>query len=459
MILAVLCGLSACASYPERTAEAYRAFEGGRLDDAARLYGDPKTTDSEFLGGVEAGTVALAAGDWDGALEHLHKAAASVQEFEDRALVSPTSAGESLLTWTVNEGMAGYRGEGFERVMLHASLGIAYLGKGLLDDVGVEARRANKLLESEEALYEKEYAAGGLGHFLSALVYELQGQPDNAYIDYQRMLAKHVGAEFAGRAALRLAKRLSYSDDYDKLRERFGDDPARPDGAATIVVIAGVGAGPYTEEITLPIPTPGGLLQWSVPRLVGRPQAVSALELGLGSGPSVRTEVIEDVFEVTRQNLDDRIAWLAAKSAVRAVLKRELTQELDKKHPLLGAIAGTVYTLATEHADLRAWQTLPNTWQAARAFVAPGEHELVLTAVGGETQRLGLFEFERGETVFVFARTFGAGLAAHVIGGKRLDGPATGPATEPAAESPVNVPVNTTSTTSGAAQAAVPQYL
>jgi hypothetical protein len=431
MLLALCCGLAACASYPERTAEAYGAFESGRLEDAARLYADPKTTDSEFLGGAEAGSVALAAGDWDGALKHLHQAAASVKEYEDRALVSPTSAGESLLTWTVNEGMAGYRGEGFERVMVHACLGLAYLGKGLLDDVGVEARLSNKLLESEEALYEKQYAAGGLGHLLSALVYELQGQPDNAYIDYKRMLEKQVGVRFAGRAALRLSRQLNLDDEYDHWKELHGEDVERPDGAASIVVIAGVGAGPYKQEITIPIPTPTGILQWSVPSLVGRPQQIQALELGLGQGERVRTDVIEDVFNVTKQNLDDRIAWLAAKSAVRAFLKRELTQRLHKENPLLGAIAGTVYTLVTEHADLRTWQTLPNTWQAARAFVAPGEHDLQLSAEGGESRFLGRYRFARGETVFIFARTFGGRLAAHVIGGERLDLPIAAASPDP----------------------------
>jgi hypothetical protein len=425
MLLALCCGLTACASYPERTAEAYGAFESGRLAEAAKLYADPDTTGSEFLGGAEAGSVAMAAGDWEGAIQHLGKAAASVREYEDRALVSPTSAGESLLTWTVNEGMAGYRGEGFERVMLHASLGLAYLGRGDFDGAGVEARRANKLLESEEALYEKEYAAGGLGHFLSALVYEMQGQPDNAYIDYKRMLAKGVGVQFAGRAALRLSKRLAFQDEYEAWRERFGasfEGPEPPDGAATIVVVAGVGAGPYKAEITIPIPTPTGILQWSVPTLVARSQSVQALELGIaGHSTRVRTDVVEDVYTVTKENLEDRIAWLAAKSAVRAFLKRELTQQLDKQSPVLGAIAGTVFTLVTEHADLRTWQTLPNTWQVARAFVAPGEHALELSAVGGESVALGRFELERGETLFVIARTLGTRLCAHVVGGKRLD--------------------------------------
>ena len=418
-------GLVACATYPQRTAQAYAAFEAGKLEEATKLYADPQTTGSEFLAGAESGSVAFAAGDWAGALGHFSSAQATVKDIEARALISAEAAGESLLTWMVNESMASYRGEGFERVMLHAFMGLTYLGQGSLDGAGVEARLANRLLESEEALYEKEYAAGGLGHFLSAVMYELFGQPDNAYIDYKRMLDKQVGVELAGRAVLRLSKELGYTDDYQQWQQRFGDDTGRPERAASIVIFAGVGEGPYKEEITLPIPTGDGILQWSVPTLATRPQRVTTLEFSLeGSASSVRTDVIENVTTVTKENLDDRIAWLAVKSAVRGVLKLQLTKQLEKSNGTWGAILGTVFTLVSERADLRTWQTLPNTWQAARVFVAPGEHSLRLSAVGGESVLLGRFEFSPGETTFVLARSIGPRLFAYVIGGKRLDPPA-----------------------------------
>jgi hypothetical protein len=155
------------------------------------------------------------------------------------------------------------------------------------------------------------------------------------------------------------------------------------------VIIAGVGEGPYKREITLPIPTPDGLLQWSVPSYERRAQAVGDVELSLvGGSQSVRTVVIEDVSVVAKENLDDRLLLLSAKSAVRAVLKRELTQQLEKEADWIGRLAGDLFTLVTERADLRSWQTLPDTWQGARAFVPPGTHALILQARGGERVEL-----------------------------------------------------------------------
>jgi len=426
--------LASCVSYPDRTKEAFQEFRRGDFDAAARSYADEKTTGSEFLSGAEAGLAALAGGDWDGAQQHLDRAAEAVRDVEDRALVSVESLGESLVALTINESLATYEGEGFERVQLHAALALTYLARGDLDGVWVEARRANALLESEEQLYEKKYRAGGLGHFVSALAYEMLERYDEAYIDYERMVEKDVGTDLAGRAMVRIASRLNYSDALPGLVERFGPDLQRPPDAAQIVLVGAVGLGPYKQAETLTIPTKDGLLQWSVPSFVSRDQGSGVLELSITGSTPLRASVIENVDTIARENLSDRIAWLAARTAVRSLLKRELTRQLAKDHDWVGQIAGDIFVLATEHADTRAWQTLPHTWQAARLFVAPGRHEVVV-AGSGERRVLGTYELEAGETMIVLARDLGGKLYPHAIGGLRVDAPA-----------PENAPANPATT-------------
>jgi len=430
LILAALAtGSLACASYPERTARAFADFQGGQLEKSLKRYEEPKTTGCPFLTGAESGTVAMAAGDWEATLKNLGKAASEVEAFEKAALVSPESLGETLLTWTLNESAGVYRGEGYERVLLHVGLSIAYLATGNLEAARVEVRLSNELLESEEELYEKEYQAGGLGHFLSAVTYEMDARPDDAWIDYRRMQAKGVGTELAGRALVRLAAMMHREEELDPEERQFEGVDA-PEDSASIVVIAGVGTGPYKREILLPIPTGDGLLQWAVPEYVERPQPVAGVELSVAGGDrSVRTVVVEDVGHVAKENLQDRIAWLATKSAVRAVLKRELTQQLQEQGGTFGFLVGTAFTIFTERADLRSWQTLPETWQAARVFLPPGTHEIHLQALGGEARSLGTFELEAGETMFVLARTVETRLYAYPVGGRRIlpENPSTPP--------------------------------
>ena len=413
--------LGSCKSYPQRTDAAFGDFRRGHFDLALKEYEKPETTGSDFLQWSESGMVALTAGDWKKATDCLGKATKVVEEREHKALVSPESAGETLLTWTLNESFAAYEGEGYERVMLHATLAFAYLAQGLLEDARVELRQADALLTTEEQLYSKDYKAGGLGHYLSAIGYELAGKPDEAYIDYKRMEQHGVGSELFAPALARLAQELHEDDDVELWRQRYHVEPEQHAGKASIVVVAGVGLGPYKRANTLPIPTGEGILQWSVPSYETRPQPLPNVTLRLDNGGgAVESVVIEDVARVSKENLDDRLAWLIAKSTVRAFLKRELTQQLAKNdNSGLGWLIGTIFTVATEQADLRAWQTLPNTWQAARAFVEPGAHAIDLSA-GSVSAKLGTYELQAGETLFVFARTLDDQLHAYAIGGKAV---------------------------------------
>jgi hypothetical protein len=411
---ALLCG---CASYPERTEKAFRAFQGGHFEEARVLYADPELTGAPFLEGAEAGMAALAGGDWEGALVHLHTAAEAVEDLEQRALVSASGLAENLSSWALNDLSLPYRGEGFERVTVHACLAMAYLALGRVDDVWVEVQLANRLLEAEEELYEKEYRAGGLGHFLSATAYELLGRLDDAFIDYQRMEEKGVGTELAGKALVRLANDLGWSDEARRYEERYGPGQERPEGAASIVVIAGVGTGPYKEQGRFWLPTPDGVIPFAVPSYAERPQPVTGLRLALASGEGLLTDVLEDVVQVAEENMGDRIAWMAAKSAARGILKRELTKELNDELGVGGQLLGDIFAIATEQADQRAWQTLPASWQACRMFVAPGNHGLSLEAIGGQALDLGTFELAVGETLVILARTLDGRVYAHAIGG------------------------------------------
>jgi hypothetical protein len=417
LALAALAG--SCASYPHKTGGALSSFERGDFGAALAFYGDSEEVGSEFLSGAEAGTVALAAGDWDQALVHLHRAADAATEMERRALAGPEAFAEGVASWALNDRSKTYAGEGFERVYVHAGLAMAYLAKGQLDSVYVEARRGNRLLEAEEELYDTTYRAGGLGHLVSALAYELLGQRDDAYIDYRRMEEKGVGTELAGPELVRLAGELGRPEDQAQWAESY-EALDRPRDAASIVVLAGVGLGPYKEGGTLPIPTNDGLISVSGSTFRARPQQVTGLVLSTGER-EVGTVVVEDVASVAAKNLSDRQVWMVTKSIARGLLKRELTKALEREYGWEGQLAGDLFSFLSERPDLRSWLTLPDTWQAVRLYVPPGGHSLTLRGIGGGQAELGTFELEPGETMLVFARALGGRLHAHAVGGQPIE--------------------------------------
>lgn len=426
----VALGLASCATYNERTAAPLAQFERGEFASARAGFLD--RAGAPFLEGAEAGMAAFLDADFDGALEHFDMAVLASKDAEERALLGVSNLSETLLTLTVNESQSEYEGEGFERVMVHAMLGLCYLAKGRADAVLVEARRIDELLTGEEQLYEKEYRAGGLGHLLSAIAYELVGKPNDALIDYERMREKDLGGDLVERAIERLDpdRRSGLAgEEY----EQYVRDRKRP----SIVVIAGLGMGPWKHEHTLRVPTDGGVFAVSVPSFEGGHAPTDTLELVFPeASTAVRTSVVENVADVARENLEDRIAMLSARSVARGLFKRQLADQLrdNEDGAILGA-AVDIFTIATERADLRAWRTLPRTWVAARAFVPADEPVLVeLREVGGDAVRLGRFRLVEGETMFVLARALDSGLVAHVVGGEHVEITSTEPDPEAGAD-------------------------
>ena len=419
---------ASCISTTARHVAAVGQFEAGRFDDARAGFEDERAIGSPFLRGAEVGMVELARGNWDEAQRALDGAVDAVRELEERALIGPANLGEAVGSLVINEGVKDYQGEGYERVQVHNALALTYLARGNLDGVYVETRRANKLLETEEGLYQKKYAAGGFGHLLSAVSYELQGRYDEAYIDYQRMAEKELGLELAGRALVRIATRLRYDDELPRLVERFGEPSQLPQDAASIVVLGGLGLGPYKVEDTAALMTPAGLAQFSVPRFVPRPQSVSTFELVVDDGAPLRTSQVENVNNVAARNLEDRMGWLAARSALRGALKliatNAVAQSVRREHGDAAGVAallvGSLLTAATERADTRCWFTLPAEWHAARMWVAPGEHSLRLRAVGGDSVSLGTLRLAPGETLVILARSLGSRLHVHSVGGETV---------------------------------------
>lgn len=435
-------GLAGCASYNERTSGALSAFRSGQFDAAVQRFEDTEVTGSVFLSQAESGMVALVAGDWSGAREHLTEAARLSDEFADAGPLDPEGVVEALGSLVLNDAQRDYEGEGFERVYAHASLGLAYLAEGLVDDLLVEVRRADKLLTREEQLYDAEYRAGGLGHFLSAVAYGLKGEPDQALLDYRRMVDKGVGLELAGPELSLLATQSNRAAEFAQHIEQYPPSPwpggLEPGEApAEVIVIGGAGLAPFKVEQRLEIATANGLVSLAAPTYMDRSESDGGFLLSaLESGADVRTAVIERVGEVARENLKDRLGAIALRAGVRNVARFAIRNELEDEHGTSAALAFDVVGALLERADLRSWLTLPNTWHAARLRLPSGVHSLELSSLGNSVSALGTYDLEPGETLIVLARSFDQQLFAHVLGGDRIDSPTPSAPLEPAALSP-----------------------
>jgi hypothetical protein len=93
------------------------------------------------------------------------------------------------------------------------------------------------------------------------------------------------------------------------------------------------------------------------------------------AGRQHRTETIEDIEALLREDLDDESAAIYAMTLARMVSKRQFVKSANDQDPGL-ALFANIFTILTESADIRSWNMLPSTIQIGRFSLAAGEYSL-----------------------------------------------------------------------------------
>ena len=125
-------------------------------------------------------------------------------------------------------------------------------------------------------------------------------------------------------------------------------------------------------------------------------------------------EEAEPVGPIAIKNLDNRKGRIYAKAIARAgaklvanvAMQREARRQGGDMAGFLAALAGGAYTVASEQADLRCWQTLPDRILFGRVLLPPGKHRLAVQFLTGgrsvvATRDFGEIEVPPGNTRFV----------------------------------------------------------
>ena len=134
-------------------------------------------------------------------------------------------------------------------------------------------------------------------------------------------------------------------------------------------------------------------------------------------------ELSENIGAILRQDLKDRYPSIVARAIARAIIKysaaeaaRELGKEKDKdgkrKEGVLSDVLGLIVNAAgaaSEAADTRSWETLPDKIYVADFQLPPGSHDIRAVFEDGFGQPILRHDFETvdvkpGEVVFLRAR-------------------------------------------------------
>ncbi len=293
-----------------------------------------------------------------------YQEAAKIADIEDYHSISRITA--SLV---LSQEMVQYKGDDYEKVLVHAMNAVNYLELSELDDALVETRKLNEMLYKFKYDAKKPYDQNPFAFYLSAMIWEANHDYDDAYIAYKA--AYEVAPHYAPlkEDLIRASIKAQRPEETAKWKSEFPktkvDTSAKDQGFGEVVLIFEQGWGPRkyprSEDPRFPV-----LLPYS-----STTQAARLVVDG-------KTEISTSIFSVTDvaiKTLNDDYLGLVGMRLAGVATKAVLADQIAQKDRTLGAIAWLALNIA-DRADVRQWSTLPQSFQIARLKLSPGKYKV-----------------------------------------------------------------------------------
>jgi hypothetical protein len=390
VFLLILCS---CASYSNSFAPIAEKLAENRVPEALELLDKAKTPQrNQLLLLMNRGMLLRMDGQFAASNQDF---AAAKQRVEALNALSLREQGTAL---AINDGTRSYAGAPYEQVMLNLYSALNYLELGELDAARVESLQVDLLLGE---LADKEvgplFANDPFARYLSALIYEAEGEESDAMIAYR--LAYEAYRQHGQRYPLpvprqlqldllRLSAALDLSAENQKFVAEFGLEPGpgmeqlRTQGELIFLLQDGLAPVMVEEDLSLPVPPRGQWVRVALPAYLRRPPSFSGARLKIG-GQVVETEMFENIEELAIAELERNRPAILARATARVLLKYQMNKKASKNNELAGLLVN-VGNLLTERADTRSWMSLPANIQLARVVLPPGVYALEVELLGSE---------------------------------------------------------------------------
>lgn len=417
-LLAGCAGTSTFTSYPSKINPYIHKLQTGRPISFNECLVTECSSADLILYTMERGRMAQIVDSLDVSMNNYLAAIGRIKELDDKAVISASNIGAQVAAVAINDNAIPYEGEGYERISLYHYQALNYLKKNDLDGAAVEVRRANR--EQEDALkkFEKEVlAAQSKAHerrvqknqlaavyqsyaqldeiagrvknsfqnaytfYLSGVVYELLGEPNDAYIDYKRALEIFPNNTYLQQDVLRLAATLKMDDDLAELKEQFPFElrQVSPDDGDLLILFED-GFVPQKREFKVSIPLYGsGIISVAFPLYTADRSQSPPLSLSVDGQGVGTSELICDFRTLAVKALREKVPLMATRQILRAFAKGTSAHKAKKEGGAAGELLVSIWNIISENADLRSWLTLPATAQILRTPLASGRHSLSLT--------------------------------------------------------------------------------
>jgi hypothetical protein len=169
----------------------------------------------------------------------------------------------------------------------------------------------------------------------------------------------------------------------------------------------------------------GRVVRVALPRLIPQKTHVPVDTVNLipdnGTRVTLNTELVHNVTALAEKALSERMAGITVKALARAATKFALAEGATRgaqqaagkdAGPWVGLLVGLLtkgLAVASEEADKRSWQTLPDEIHLARVWVPPGRYQVQNRLVGEshdplEPEAMQTLSLGPGETAVLLQR-------------------------------------------------------
>ncbi len=377
LLLALCSVLAGCAAGPNRyllIEQSLRAGNAAQADAVVRNAEDDYGSKSRVLYGMDRGMTLQLTGQYDASNEVLAGAEDEVERLFTRKIRN------EALAFLLNDNELPFEGDSYEQVMINVVKAINYGSQQKWQEALVEARRIDHRLNviADRASGKETYRDDGFARYLTGILYEVGGDPNNALVAYRRAYEVYRAGTSGGRLGLpsplradllRLSEGVGLTSEFEEYRRAFPETTWQPFKAqsqlAQVVLISYNGRAPARIDQFLDVPLGldaarlvllsrgygrggqqanraadsilyglnGKVVRIALPRLIPQRSFVSSSQVSL-VGPqgafAGRTEPMHDITGLAEKSLSERITGITVRASARAAVKYGLAEAAEQ---------------------------------------------------------------------------------------------------------------------------------
>ena len=366
------------------------------------------------------------------------------------------SVSREAVSLVTSDNLRSYAGSQYERLLIHYYRAFNYVYLNMPDDALVECRKASGLLQFyADADENYEFVGAAFIAYLSGILYEWAGDWNDAFIAYRwaekayKQYEEVLGIPFpqdVGESLVRLAEELGFQEEFERYAATYGEPPENIPDSGELILLYETGFVPpkIEENIVFPILKVDPIVQEDADRdekkvreygrtLIrrrnrrykeveieyllrvaipayrsNRPRIVGInADTAYGKASGV---LVEDIEAAALKTFESELPTIMLRTVVRGVLKYLGFRRANQEGEVVGKLVNLL-NVATESADTRSWQTLPNQIFLVRMRLPAGTHNITLSFSDRTNRRVKTDTLEdvvirKNDKTFLNYRTF-----------------------------------------------------